>query len=263
MHFHHPRKRFGQHFLVDDRVLAEIVAAIAPQKEDYLIEIGPGQGQLTQLLVNQVQRLDVIEIDRDLVAALQEQFHSFPQLTIYNQDILKFNWGQLTLPKPLRIVGNLPYKITTPLLFQILTLPNPIQDCHFLLQKEVVDRLTAPVGSHNYSRLTVMSHYFADLAEIFTVPSKAFFPAPKVESAFIRITPHPIPPYVASHFENFSRVVKEAFTYRRKTLANSLRHLTSAEDLKALNIDPQLRPQQITVENFVKISNIIRTDGFS
>lgn len=258
MNFHHPRKRFGQHFLIDESVLAGIVAAIAPQKEDYLIEIGPGQGQLTHLLVDQVKHLDVIEIDRDLVAELHHRFHAFPELTIYNQDILNFDWGQFNYPQSLRVLGNLPYNITTPLLFQLLTIPNRIQDFHFLLQKEVVERLTAPVGSHHYSRLSVMAQYFAELYQLFTVPPSAFDPPPKVESAFVRIIPYSIPPFVAQDFEKFTLLVKEAFTYRRKTLTNSLRHLITSTDLERLEIDPHLRPQQLSVENFVKISDFLQ-----
>ncbi len=255
---HRPRKRFGQHFLTDDLVLANMVSTIAPKKTEYMVEIGPGQGQLTKFLINAVKHLDVVEIDRDLAAGLQSHFGTLANLTIYNEDILKFDWQRLNHPAKLRIVGNLPYNITTPLLFQLLILPNPIQDFHFLLQKEVVERLTAAVGSHNYSRLTVMAQYFAELSEIFVVPATAFSPPPKVESAFIRIIPYATPPFPARDFKKFSLLVKEAFTYRRKTLANSLRQLVTTNELETLEIDPICRPQQLTVENFVKISNIIR-----
>lgn len=252
-----PRKRFGQHFLTDSSVLEEIVTAIGLSPNDALIEIGPGRGQLTQYLLPQVKTLAVIEIDRDLVAYLQERYARVEKLTIYSADVLHFDWTALQSAKRWRIVGNLPYNITTPLLFKLFEQSAQIQDMHFLLQKEVVERLSAPVDSHNYSRLTVMAQYHAQITSLFTVNPEAFSPPPRVDSAFVRIEPYLSPPFKAQNLNLFAQVVKEAFTYRRKTLGNSLRKLVTTDCLKRLNIDPQWRPQQITVENFVKISNML------
>lgn len=252
-----PRKRFGQHFLTDQAILHDIISAIQIEKNDDMVEIGPGKGILTQQLINCAPKhLDIIEIDRDLAAFLQEKFSSIHFLTIHNKNILEFDWQPLLAEHQwIRIVGNLPYNITTPLLFQLFELGRQVQDMHFLLQKEVVERLTAPVGSHNYSRLSVMAQYFANLESLFNVSHTAFSPPPKVESAFIRIIPFKTPPFPAKDLTLFSAIVKEAFTYRRKTLANSLHRLVPVNILTSLNIDPHLRPQQLTVENFVKISN--------
>ncbi len=251
------RKRFGQHFLIDKRVLEQIVAAISPYPEDKIVEIGPGKGALTQYILPKVNQLDAIEIDRDLVAFLEKHFAT-AKLTLFQGDVLQFDW-QVLLNKDtvLRIVGNLPYEITTPLLFRLFALGSQIKDMHFLLQKEVVERLTAPVDSSNYSRLSVMAQYHAELTALFDVSAEAFYPPPRIRSEFIRIVPYSTPPYLAQDFNIFSQVVKEAFSYRRKTLANSLRKILPAESLASLDIDPKLRPQQITVENFVKISNML------
>lgn len=252
-----PRKRFGQHFLTDQGVLTQIVSVIGLSKNDHVIEIGGGRGALTRHLLPQVKHLDLIEIDRDLVAELQAEFADQPNLTIYSADVLHLDWESLLTPPKKRIVGNLPYNITTPLLFKLLAYPTKMSDMHFLLQKEVVERLTAAPGSTHYSRLTVMAQYHAELTALFEVGPEAFSPPPRVDSAFIRIVPYPTPPFAALDFTVFSQVVKEAFSYRRKTLANSLKKLVSAEQLEKLNINPHDRPQQITVENFVKISNIL------
>ena len=257
LHFR-PRKRFGQHFLTDESILEAIVAAIGISPSDSLIEIGPGRGALTQYLLPLVRRLDVIEIDRDLAAYLQQHYQSVDKLTIHNADVLHFDWESVLPSQPLkRIVGNLPYNITTPLLFKLFDWSSRIRDMHFLLQKEVVERLTALPGSHNYSRLTVMAQYHAQLTMLLTVDANAFTPPPRVESAFVRIVPYPAPPVQAQDLNVFAEVVREAFSHRRKTLANSLRKLITTSELESLNIDPHWRPQQITVENFVKISNIL------
>lgn len=252
-----PRKRFGQHFLIDETVLERIAAAIGAAPDDPLVEIGPGRGALTQYLLPQVKHLDVVEIDRDLAAYLRQHFAESPHLAIHNADALHFDWSSLQPGRRLRIVGNLPYNITTPLLFKLFEYSEHIQDMHFMLQKEVVLRLTAPVGSHQYGRLTIMAQYHAELSAMFTVPPTAFLPPPKVESALVRIVPHRHLPVKAKDFNQFATVVKEAFNHRRKTLANSLRQLVTTDELKRLDIDPQWRPEQITVANFVKISNIL------
>jgi 16S rRNA (adenine1518-N6/adenine1519-N6)-dimethyltransferase len=255
-----PRKRFGQHFLTDAAVLEQIVAAIGVSPQDYLVEIGPGQGALTEYLIPAAKQLDIVEIDRDLVAYLRQRYGNSEHLTIHQADALHFDWGDFLQHLPRRrITGNLPYNITTPLLFTLLECGGQIQDMHFLLQKEVVDRLTAAVSGHNYSRLTVMAQYYARLTALFNVGPSAFSPPPKVESALVRIEPYATLPAKAEDLTLFTQVVKEAFTYRRKTLANSLRKFISAAELESINIDPHWRPQQITVENFVKISNMLST----
>lgn len=252
------RKRFGQHFLTDVTVLEKIIAAIGIHPTDHFVEIGPGRGVLTSLLLAKVGRLDAIEIDRDLVALLKQRFGASPHFTLHEGDILHFDWQPLLKNTSLRLVGNLPYNITTPLLFQLFTLSH-VQDMHFLLQKEVVTRLTAPAGSTHYGRLTVMAQYFAQLTSLFDVSSSAFSPPPRVESAFIRIEPYAVLPAPAKDFTVFSSIVKEAFSYRRKILANSLRKFISAHALEGLGIHPHQRPQEITVENFVKISDNVVT----
>lgn len=252
------RKRFGQHFLTDENVLEQLVAAVGISSHDYFIEIGPGRAALTQYLVTQAQQVDVIEIYRDLCDYLKKHFLTQNNINIFNEDALKFDWSSLLKKPPTkRIVGNLPYNITTPLLFKLFQWCAYVKDMHFLLQKEVVDRLTAPAGSSEYSRLTVMAQYYAHLSPLLYVDAEAFTPKPKVESAFLRILPYPEPPFKANNLEFFGKIVKEAFTHRRKTLANSLRKYLTYSQLEQINIDPSYRPQQLTVENFVKISNIL------
>lgn len=252
-----PRKRFGQHFLIHEEVLDQIVSVLGINAEDFFIEIGPGKGALTKYLIPRVKHLDVIEIDRDLTAYLQQQFQQTQNLNIYNADVLHFDWQSL-LSFPHRVVGNIPYNITTPLLFKLLSLTDKIIDMHFLLQKEVVERLTALPGDGHYGRLTVMAQYHAKLSQLFNVDRQSFSPPPKVESSVLRIETFKIPPFQAANFKLFADVVREAFNYRRKTIANSLRKFITVPELEQLNIDPHCRPQQITVENFVKISNILK-----
>ena len=253
------RKRFGQHFLQDPATLHHIVRAIAPRPSDHVVEIGPGRAALTQLLLPHVKQLDVIEIDRDLVAYLQQTFHEQKNLIIHAGDVLSFDFTALADHTPLRIVGNLPYNISTPLLFKLFPCIERIQDMHFMLQKEVVERLTAPVGNHHYGRLSVMSQYFCDNALLFIVPPEAFSPSPAVDSAFIRMIPH-TPTLIANDLSTLSLVVREAFNYRRKTLSNGLKKIIPSDLLVSLNIDPHQRPQQLKVEDFVKISNMVEID---
>ncbi len=251
-----PRKRFGQHFLTDQTVLEQIAEAIGLAPDDSLIEIGPGKGALTQFLLPRVKHLDAIEIDRDLAAYLETKYAKADNLTIYNADVLHFDW-QTLLAQSQRIVGNLPYNITSVLLFKLFAWSSQIKDMHFLLQKEVVERLVAAPGNHHYGRLSVMAQYHCAITLLFTVDAHAFSPPPRVQSAFARFVPHAIPPFKAQDFNLFTALVKEAFCYRRKTLANSLHKFITASALESLNIDPRWRAEQITVENFVKISNIL------
>lgn len=257
-HTHHPRKRFGQHFLHDTSVLTNIVANIAPNNTEHLVEIGPGQGALTECLLPYVARLDAIEIDRDLVTRLEKQFIDNKNFFLHQHDALTFELKTLS-DATCRVVGNLPYNISTPLLFHLFNQIDFIQDMHFLLQKEVVERLTAEVGSHHYSRLSVMAQYFCDNTDLFDVRPEAFTPPPKVQSAFVRLVPHQ-QPQTAKNFLQFSQVVQQAFNYRRKTLSNSLRSLIDPDKLEAIGIDPKLRPQVLSVADFIRISDAISVE---
>lgn len=257
MKTHTPRKRFGQHFLTDSHVLQEIMDCLALQPSDRVVEIGPGQGALTSLLLPALNHLDAVELDRDLVTFLQSHFDP-NKLTIHSADALDFEYSTLSHhPSDLRVVGNLPYNISTPLLFKLFSEITCIKDMHFMLQKEVVLRLTAEVGSTDYNRLSVMSQYFCDNHYLFTVPPTAFNPPPKVESAIVRLTPRAHQPLSPDEFAVFSRVVKEAFNYRRKTLGNCLKKLISAQQLTALDIDPATRPQNVSVADFMRIARVV------
>ena len=254
---HSPRKRFGQHFLTDHTILREITRVLALQKQDRVIEIGPGLGALTQYLLSELDHLDAIELDRDLIQRLQEKF-SNGRLTIYTGDALSFAYANLSkTPADLRIVGNLPYNISTPLLFKLFSEIDCIRDMHFMLQKEVVLRLTAPVGSHDYGRLSVMSQFFCDNTYLFTVPASAFQPPPKVESAFVRLIPKKQAVLSPQTFQLFATIVKEAFTYRRKTVANALKKYIDHSTLEKIHINPQSRPQEITTAEFIRIAQAI------
>ena len=248
---HHPRKRFGQHFLTDHSILENIVHHVAPEKTDHMIEIGPGLGALTDYLLPHLNYLEVVEFDRDLIKILREKYDA-KKLIVHEADALQFTYQ--TVGNDLRIVGNLPYNISTPLLFKLFSEINHIHDMHFMLQKEVVLRLTAKIHTANYGRLSVMSQYFCDHEYLLTVPPESFDPPPKVESAVVRLTPKKKEKIPEEQFEKFSLVVKAAFNYRRKQLGNSLKKLISAETLLSLNINPQLRAQDISVDEFIRIS---------
>lgn len=257
-HSFYPRKRFSQNFLTDHHILQKIVRSISPRENDHIVEIGPGHGALTQYLFPLVDKLDLIEIDRDLVRQLQHQFSSNPSITIHQADALHFDLYDIThKEKTLRVVGNLPYHISTPLLFHCFEYLKLIKDMYFMLQKEVVLRLTAEVGSHHYGRLSVMSQFYCENKLLFIVPPQAFSPKPKVESAFIAMHPREKPLIEPANMTIFADVVREAFNYRRKTLSNALKRLVETETLESLEIDPKLRPQEISPENFVRISNAI------
>lgn len=257
MNKHIPRKRFGQHFLRDPNILRKIVAAIAPQPEQHIVEIGPGEGVLTALILPNLKKMDVIEIDRDLVLLLQNRFKDNKKLQIHQQDVLKFDWHMLTrVPHALRIVGNLPYNISSPLLFKLFSVLDLIYDMHFMLQKEVVLRMTAEVGAENYNRLSVMTQYYCQNERLFDISPAAFYPPPKVDSAIVRMTPR-TPELVAKSIAVFSDVVRTAFNQRRKTLHNCLKTMITSSELTQLNIDNNLRPQRLTVNDFVKIANFL------
>jgi 16S rRNA (adenine1518-N6/adenine1519-N6)-dimethyltransferase len=253
---HRPRKRFGQNFLKDGRIIQRIVDAVDPSPDDRLVEIGPGQGAITKDLLRAAGSLDVVELDRDLVGPLQEMCRELGQLTVHNTDILKFNICSLAVPgQPLRIVGNLPYNISTPILFHLLEQPPCIQDMHFMLQKEVVDRMAASPGGKIYGRLSVMLQARCEVKALFDIPPGAFFPPPKVESTFVRLVPYESPPVEIDDYGIFQHVVTQAFSQRRKTLRNSLRNVLTEKAIADCGIDPGLRAERLSVEEFAKLAN--------
>ncbi|SDK50707.1 16S rRNA (adenine(1518)-N(6)/adenine(1519)-N(6))-dimethyltransferase RsmA [Microbulbifer yueqingensis] len=256
---HKARKRFGQNFLVDDNIIERIVRAIGPSETDRLIEIGPGQGAITALLLQRCPSLTAVELDRDLIPMLQFKFRDYPEFEIIEQDALKLDFGALAEEKPLRIVGNLPYNISTPLLFHLLTFRGKIEDMHFMLQKEVVDRLGATPGTKAYGRLSVMVQYHCRVQGLFPVPPQAFRPAPKVESAIVRLVPHPNPPYPATDEALLERIVNVAFQQRRKTLRNALKPLYPELDASKLPVDAGRRPETLSVKEFVDLANYCAT----
>lgn len=257
---HRPRKRFGQNFLVDRLVVANIIAAIAPKPGDCVVEIGPGQGALTGLLLDHLDRLDVVEVDRDLCAELATRF-SPDRLTIHQGDALEFDFGSLAREKggPLRVVGNLPYNISTPILFHLGSYATHCLDLHFMLQEEVVERMAAAPSSAAYGRLSVMLQYRFQVERLFGVPPEAFKPAPKVHSAVVRLRPLSDAERgargIAKDEARFAAVVTAAFTQRRKTLRNALSSAVSLETLGQLGIDAGLRPENLSVADYVAISN--------
>lgn len=251
---HYARKRFGQHFLHDQNIIEKIVGAIAPKPDDHIVEIGPGLGALTTKILPLTKKLDVIEIDRDIIPKLIAQCTGLGELIVHETDALKFDFAKLNKDK-LRLVGNLPYNISTPLLFHILNNTTLIQDMYFMLQKEVVERMAAQPGEEAYGRLSVMLQYHCQAQLLFLVPPHAFNPPPKVDSAIVKLTPYASLPFVARNYGLFAEIVRTAFTQRRKTLRNCLRTLIDEKQLIALEIDPNLRPEKLSVEDFVKIAN--------
>lgn len=255
-HHHRPRKRFGQHFLSDDGILLDMRNAIHPHPDDHLVEIGPGLGVLTRYLIDQVACFEAIEIDRDLVKLLEESFGHHGNFILHSMDVLQIDWFHLANDKKLRVVGNLPYNISTPLIINLLQSASVVEDMHFLLQKEVGDRLAATVGSHQYGRLSILAQYYCDVALLFEVPPEAFTPPPKVNSIFLRMQPKE-PFLKAANIDLFEKTVATAFNQRRKTLRNSLRSLIDETALEKLNIDPHKRAQDLSVDDYVSISNYL------
>ncbi|MGP9798350.1 16S rRNA (adenine(1518)-N(6)/adenine(1519)-N(6))-dimethyltransferase RsmA [Halomonas sp. 86] len=258
---HRARKRFGQNFLRDLGIISRIVRSIGPREGDRLVEIGPGQGALTAPLLEAAGKLEVIELDRDLIPGLRVQFFNYPDFIIHEGDALKFDFAALKGDGPaLRVVGNLPYNISTPLIVHLLTAGNAIADMHFMLQKEVVERLAAQPGGTDWGRLSVMAQYYCHVDQLFIVPPEAFVPRPNVDSAIVRLTPHASLPHVADDPALLFELVKLAFGQRRKTLRNNLKGRVSPETLEALGIDPTRRPQTLTVAEYVTIANRVAAD---
>ncbi len=257
---HKARKRFGQNFLTDRNIIARIVQSIAPEPGQSLIEIGPGQGAITELLLQKSGRLTVIEIDRDLALILRERFGSYPGFLLHETDVLKFDFNNIPRAeqkRDLRIIGNLPYNISSPLLFHLLQYHERIRDMLFMLQLEVVERLAAEPGSGHYGRLSVIIQYYCQVEKLFRVPATAFRPIPKVESAIVKLTPHATLPHPAHSVRTLEQVLRLAFNQRRKTIRNSLKTLLSATQLTALGVDPGLRAENLSLADYVRISNSI------
>lgn len=255
---HTPRKRFGQHFLKDKNIIHRIVSALSPQQSDHLVEIGPGQGAITLPVLKIASKLDAIEFDRDLIADLQRRSESLGELTIYPEDVLSFDFNQLKNDqRPLRVFGNLPYNISTPLVFHLLAYADLISDMVFMFQKEVAERMSAGFGTNHYGRLSVMVQYYCKIDYLFDVPKEAFLPPPKVQSSVIKLTPYLKPPYVAEDPLLFAEIVRLAFNQRRKTLRNSLKNRVTDERWETIPIRSDLRPEDLSVKDFVIISNAI------
>ena len=256
---HNPRKRFGQNFLHDHSIINNILASVQAEPGEHWVEIGPGMGALTEPLLKNDITLDVVELDRDLVVFLQEKFSGKSNLTIHSADALRFDFAGLAKAdkQKMRVIGNLPYNISTPLMFHLLANTNTIEDMHFMLQREVVERICAGPGSKRYGRLSVMMQYYCDAELLFEVPPESFDPIPKVTSAIIRLVPHVKPPVVVNDLANLNRVVTDAFSQRRKTLRNSLKNLLSEEQIRSLQIDPILRAENLSLHDFAQLSNLI------
>ena len=261
---HKPRKRFGQNFLQKQEVIDDILHAIGPQPDDLMVEIGPGLGALTHPLAKVLQQLHVIELDRDIVKTLHDKYdgHASAKVVIHEGDALKFDFASLTgtglraqLRAQLRVVGNLPYNISTPLLFHLIAHIDAVRDIHAMLQKEVVERMVAAPGTSAYGRLSVALQYRFEMEKVLDVGPDAFYPQPKVESAVIRMLPRAAHELTARDDALFARIVTTAFSQRRKTLRNTLRDILTLADFEALVINPQARAETLAVDDFVRIAN--------
>lgn len=258
---HRPRKYFGQHFLHDRNIIDKILAGIAPRADEHFVEIGPGHGALTRPLLERVGRLDVIEIDRDLAAELTTEFAD-PKFSIHVGDALKFDFAKLGAGDGvLRLVGNLPYNISTPLLFHILDHHRRFRDIHVMLQKEVVERMTAPPGNRTYGRLTVSLAARCRVESLFVVRPGSFTPAPRVDSAVARLIPDPERRATIIDEAVFDRVVAQAFNQRRKRLANALRSIITESQIEALGIDPGARAEKLDVDAFIRLGNRVANNA--
>ena len=252
---HRARKRFGQNFLQDNTIITSILRAFNAKSQQNIIEIGPGLGALTKPLLETLDKLTVIEIDRDLQAFLPTLPHAKQKLHIIGSDALSIDYSSFGYH--LRIIGNLPYNISTPLLIHLLQFTPYIEEMYFMLQKEVVERIVATPGSKKYGRLSVIVQYFCEVDALFNVPAHAFEPKPQVESAMLRISPYKISPYPTIPFKQLEKFVASAFAMRRKTLANNLKPYLSAQDLINLGIDPTQRPEQLSVADYVQLAKFV------
>ncbi len=264
---HTARKRFGQNFLHDQYIIDKIVSAINPQNGENLVEIGPGLGALTEPVAEEVDQLTVVELDRDLAKRLREHPFLSKKLSIIEDDALKFDFATLVDSNSvtkgegeLRIFGNLPYNISTPLMFHLFTFTNKVKDMHFMLQNEVVKRLCATHGDKLYGRLSVMAQFYCQAIPVVAVPPSAFKPAPKVDSAVVRLTPHKTPPVQVDNIDSLQQVVTTAFNQRRKTIRNSLKDLVSHDEIEALGIKPELRAEALSLQQFALLANYVEAN---
>ncbi|MDE2460605.1 MAG: 16S rRNA (adenine(1518)-N(6)/adenine(1519)-N(6))-dimethyltransferase RsmA, partial [Gammaproteobacteria bacterium] len=252
---HHPRKRFGQHFLHDRNIINKILLAINPQPGDSLVEIGPGRGALTLPLLERHGQLTAVELDRDVIPQLQAAAVGKGELHVIQGDALKTDFRTLAPPgEKIRLIGNLPYNISTPLLFHLLDQAQTIADMHFMLQKEVVQRMAAKPGGKDYGRLTVMLAARCRVEPLFHIGSGAFTPAPKVESSFVRLTPHATPPFKIADQSRFAKIVNQAFSQRRKTLRNALRGLADEAAIRAAGLNPSARPETLSTGDYARLA---------
>ena len=255
---HTARKRFGQNFLHDQRIINDIIRCIHPKEGENLVEIGPGLGALTEPVCEGVSKLTVIELDRDLAKRLSTHPFMQEKLNIIEADALKFDFRQLGDDNAaLRVFGNLPYNISTPLMFHLFAFSDHILDMHFMLQKEVVDRLAAKPGTKHFGRLSVMAQYYCQVTPVLHVPPYAFKPAPKVDSAVVRLTPYKTPPVDVKDVGLLEKVCAAAFNQRRKTLRNSLKDWLSGEQIESLGISPTSRPETLSLNQFAALANCV------
>ena len=257
---HIARKRFGQNFLVNSQIVAGIIAAINPQPDQHIIEIGPGQGALTDSLVASGAQIDAIELDRDLAEFLAVKYSNNHNFTLHSTDILTFDLSSLCSNKnirQLRLVGNLPYNISSPLLFKLFTNMALITDMHFMLQREVAERLTAAPNCKQYGRMSVMAQYYCNMQIVLEVPPDSFNPAPKVDSSVVYFQPHSQPIVTVTDTELLQKITTIAFNQRRKTVANSCKTLITATELEQLKINPLLRAENLTLTDYANITNYI------
>ena len=252
---HTPRKRFGQNFLRDDAVVHRIVQSVGPQDGERLIEIGPGEGAMTRFFLAAGAQIEAIEIDRDLAALLRQRFAHEARFHLNEGDALRFDFATLATQGPIRVVGNLPYNISTPLIFHLLSHSGVISEMTFMLQREVVERLCAGTGDSEYGRLSIMTQYYCAAEKLFEAGPESFYPPPKVVSAIVRLTPHSTPPVDADP-KALGRVVTQAFMQRRKTLRNALRDLFTEDDLRASDIDPGARAETLSLEAYARLARV-------
>lgn len=252
-----PRKRFGQHFLHDRNVIAKILLAVNPQPGDTLVEIGPGLGALTLPLLERCGRLTAVELDRDVIPKLEADAAGKGALSVIQENALLTNFRALAPPgDKIRLVGNLPYNISTPLLFHLLEQATCIADMHFMLQKEVVRRMAAAPGGKDYGRLTVMLAARCHVEPLFNIGSGAFSPPPKVESAFVRLRPYSTPPFEIADMARFAQLVTQAFSHRRKTLRNALGDLADEVAIRAAGLDPAARPETLHADDYARLAGL-------
>ncbi len=255
---HTARKRFGQNFLHDEYIIDKIVSAIAPEKGQHLVEIGPGLGALTEPVCDLIDELTVIELDRDLAKRLREHPFLQSKLSIIEHDALAFDFASLCQHgQKLRVFGNLPYNISTPLMFHLFSFTGCIHDMHFMLQQEVVNRLAAGPGHKNYGRLSVMAQYYCKVMPVLPVPPGAFKPPPKVDSAVVRLIPYEQPPVEVASVARLNQVCSMAFNQRRKTIRNSLKEVISGDDWEQLSVSPDLRAENLSLTQYAELANFV------